>query len=174
MDVGVDVADHRELTEFVAAFVRHATESADLVTACLKQWHRVLGVDPSQQYPPLFLYELGAILRIAHWQRSDALAPLADEFPPACELLSGLVEQLADNPSMLFGQITVERCPLMSRVVTLWHRNCAWYGMQELGTDLLIKRGNPISALVDLLASYVFAHGNLLTLKGESDVPTDE
>ena len=108
----VEGVDRGELIEWLAAYVRHAHESADMVAACLKQWQRDLGLDPTGQYPPLFLVELGAILRIAHWQQSDALAPLAEEFPPACELLTALVDRLTDDPSTLFGQITVERCPL--------------------------------------------------------------
>jgi hypothetical protein len=93
VDAGTLLKPREDLIEFVAAYIRFAEESASQVAAFLRQWQKTLGRSRKIEFPQGFLCELGAIIRIAHWQQSQALAPLAAEFLPAKELFARLLEQ---------------------------------------------------------------------------------
>jgi hypothetical protein len=154
--------EREELVEFLAAYISHAEDSAALVAGCLRNWQKSFGIDPKEQYPPLFLLELAAILWISRWQRSEALSSLGSQFPPACELLSALIKRLEDEQVTLYGLFDAQLCPLMSRVISLWHYNCSWYAPHELGADVLITLGD-LGALLQSLANFVFDHRHLST-----------
>ncbi len=89
---------HDEVVEFIAAFARHAEETATIIAIFLKHWLASIGWRKRTQFPAEFLAELGAIVRIALWQRSESLSHLAAEFPPAKELFESLIERLTRDP----------------------------------------------------------------------------
>ena len=62
------------------------------VAVFLEHWRKAMGLREIPMFPQVFLLELGAILRIDHWQRTAALVDLAFRIRSSdcyCELAMG-------------------------------------------------------------------------------------
>ena len=138
MDTANGTVVREDVVEYVAAMCRHAQESAALVGHFLTALRKLMGLRKPIQFPGPFLMELAAILRIRHWQSSAALAELAAEFEHHDELLDQMFRRFMDDPLQFCRPTTPEHCPLYHRVLQIWLRRCAWYGMAEVGTDVMV------------------------------------
>lgn len=160
MDALVAAPARHDVIEFVAAFIRYAEESAGLVAQFLERWQKDLGWRKPLGFPRCFLWELAAILRIASWQQCAALSELTTEFLPSSVLFDDLLRRFWTDPQSMCQDITATTCPLGYQVLKIWLRHCSWFGMEELGADVVIQ-DQDIPQLLEVLVDFVWQHRGL-------------
>lgn len=160
MDALVVAPARHDVIEFTGAFIRYAEDSAGFVAQFLERWRKDLRWRKPLSFPRCFLWELAAILRIASWQQSAALAELATEFQPSSVLFDDLLKRFWTDPLSMCQNISAATCPLGYKVLQIWLRHCSWYGMEELGTDVVIQ-DHIFPELLDVLADFVWQQRGL-------------
>jgi hypothetical protein len=118
------INDGEWLAESTVAFVRR------LRVSCAPRRRRF-------PIPPNLIIELGAIIRIAMWQRDGVAVKLGVDFSPAEELLRGWLNQVFRGDRTALES---HGTPLYDRVQTLWFQRCSWSAAPLLGSDIVVDR----------------------------------
>jgi hypothetical protein len=148
------------IVEFVAFIIREAAFTADLTADYLGL---LLGPPakrgPNERpigLPKQFLIELGAILRIAVWERAGLEHLLCSGFPSAQQALAELLSRYLDSPTLVEELDT----GLALRVLKVMCRRLAFGGLQHLQADVILDRPDDPTFLVGL-AELLWANRHL-------------
>jgi hypothetical protein len=141
----------------IEATMREADLMADLAIGFLRA--EGLAPDPSQggapvALPAAFYLELGAVLRIATWERAGIRDLLDPGLPSADSAYAGLLRRLVHEPES-FGE-GGRPTPLLDRVMLAAWRRLAWAGRPGLGADVAL--GPVDDSALDALAQFLYAH----------------
>ncbi len=141
--------------EFIlAALIRQAHADAEHVAGFISDWLWPLGLRRATAFPPEFLLELAAIVRIAAWQRAGCTSALKDTFPPARELLEDLIRRFISDPMSFDFEVSSVRRGLCSQVFSTWISRCAWNASSEIGADVWFTEIDE-DLLLNLMADFL-------------------
>jgi hypothetical protein len=150
---------YRHAVELIAITIREAELMAELVIAFL-EGSGLLPPAASRggapiEFPAEFLLELGAILRIASWDRAGIRQRLDPGLPPADQAYADFVRRLRYEPeSFLPGGGPASL--LMPVMWATWQQT-AWNGRADLGADVVLDPLDDDQAR-DAVAEFLFAH----------------
>jgi hypothetical protein len=153
-------AADRAVVDFLASIIRDAQFMADLTARYLD---RLLGILPPTKkrggepiaFPPEFLLELGAVLRLAVWERAGLRDRLDPALPPAEQALVDLLARfgLAPGRTRAAGGGT----GLAMQVFQAALRRLAHDGRGELDVDIVLEAPDD-GVLLEALADFLWAH----------------
>lgn len=149
----------RAAIELIATIIRDAEYMADLTVHFLDE----LGIVPPLKerrkkpvaLPPEFLLELGAILRLALWERAGHRQSLNHHLPRAEQTLADLLDRFTRAPQD--AQSAEVSSTLALEVFKVSLRRFAWCGREELRTDVVLDRPDD-EVLLDALADLLWKH----------------
>jgi hypothetical protein len=153
--------ENRErVVRFLAQVIESAWHNAEMVAAFLAS----LGLKPKKNKPvylPLeFLLELGAILRLAQWERAGIHHLIDPNLPSAREALRQLLVRATEVPDSFSLDVNLTTGHLSHQVFRLWLMRCARSSVQELGVDVLISGANS-DLILNALAEFIWNHRQL-------------
>lgn len=153
---------NRAAVEVIEAIVRDAAFKAELTARFLDQFETQLLKSGRRRapvaFPRAFLLELGAILRLAVWERAGILGCLERGLPGAEEALADLFARFSRGPQD--AQSDGEKSALVLEVFKISLNRLALSGRSELQADIVMNQPDD-EAYLDALADLLWKHRHL-------------
>ena len=128
-----NVDQHEAAVEVIVAYMRDAERMAEKTATFLKHVGWSLHDDQSR-WPPAFLLELAAVLRIHEWEAAGIKHAIDPSLPSFREALANLAHRLrTETDQFIRGE-----APLLLRVVNLWWSRCAHPTEQFVNVDVVL------------------------------------
>lgn len=146
-------------TELIETIISDAMFMASLTAQYLEQ----LDILPSRKqlqnnpvaFPPEFLLELAAVLRLALWERAGLRDHLDSGLPPAEQAWAALFARFGLLPQEVCA--TESESGLKMRVFETTFRQLAHAGRGELNADIVLREPEE-TILLEALADYLWTH----------------